>query len=102
MLLMLQRACNFLVAESMTRNILALCDADADIPPHLWRDPEDVDPFTSYDIDKLRVLLSSGSEKLKEGLLGPRIKKLEHPGVLSRWSVIAHGPSIEELLSSLS
>jgi tetratricopeptide (TPR) repeat protein len=95
----LQRDCYFLISELMTRNILALCDADADIPPRLWRDSEDVDPFTSYDVDKLRVLLNSGSEKLKEGLLSPKIKKLEHPGVLSRWSVIAHGPSIEELLS---
>ena len=98
----LQRDCYFLVAESMTRNILSLCDADKDIPPRLWSNFEDIDPFTSYEVAKLRVLLNSGTEQLKEGLLSPQIKKLEHPGVLSRWSVVAHGASIEELMSRFS
>jgi len=95
----LQRACNFLVAESMTRNILSLCDADKDIQPLLWSRYVFIDPFTNLDEAQLRELLNSGSEQLKEGLLTPRIRKLEHQGVLPLWSVIAYGASIEELLA---
>lgn len=98
----LQRNCYYKIAESMTRNILSLCDADTVIPSVLWSNSEDIDPFTSYDVDELRVLLNSGSKQLKEGLLGPQIKKLEYPGILSRWSVVSHGASIEEFLSRFS
>ncbi len=98
-ILSLQCACNFLVAESMTRNILSLCDADTDIQSLLWSNPVDVDPFTNLDEARLHELLNSGSEQLKEGLLGPRIRKLEHQDILPRWSVIAYGASIEELLA---
>jgi tetratricopeptide (TPR) repeat protein len=95
----LQRACNFLVAESMTRNILSLCDAETDIQSLLWSSHIDIDPFMNLDEPQLRELLNSGSEQLKEGLLTPQIRRLEHQGVLSLWSVIAYGASIEELLA---
>jgi tetratricopeptide (TPR) repeat protein len=94
-----QRDCHFLVAESMTRNVLSLCDADTDLPGRLWSSPGEVDPFTSFNEAQLRALLNSGSEKLKEGLLGPQIQKLEHQGVPPRWSVVAYGASVEELLA---
>jgi tetratricopeptide (TPR) repeat protein len=97
--LSLQRDSHFLVAESMTRNILSLCDADTDLPGRLWSSPGDVDPFTSLNEVQLRVLLNSGSKQLKEGLLSPRIQKLEHQGVPPRWSVVAYGASVEELLA---
>jgi hypothetical protein len=35
--LSLQRDCHFLVAESITRNVLSLCDADKDLPDEFWR-----------------------------------------------------------------
>ncbi len=95
----LQRDCHFLVAESMTRNILSLCDADTDLSGRLWGSPDDVDPFTGLNGTQLRVLLNSGSKQLKEGLLSPRIQKLEHQGGPPRWSVVAHGASVEELLA---
>ncbi len=98
-ILSLQSACNFLVVESMTRNILLLCDADTDIQSLLWSGPVDIDPFTNLNEAQLRELLNSGSEQLKEGLLSPQIRKLKHQGVLPRWSVIAYGASIEELLA---
>ena len=94
----LQRACNFLVAESMTRNILSLCDDETDIQALLWSSPVDIDPFTNLDEGQLRELLNYGSEQLKKGLLSPQIHKLEHQGVLSRWSVVAYGASVEEFL----
>ena len=100
--LSLQRDCHFLIAESMTRNILSLCDADTDLPDRLWS-PDlsgfEIDPFTNLDEAQLRVLLNSGSKQLTEGLLSPQIQKLEHQGVPPRWSVVAHGASIEELLA---
>jgi len=100
--LSLQRDCHFLVAESMTRNILSLCDADTDLPGLLWGSPGNVDPFINLNEAQLRALLNSGSEQLTEGLLSPQIQKLEHQGVPPRWSVVAYGSSIEELLSRVA
>jgi len=100
--LSLQRDCHFLIAESMTRNILSLCDADADIPDRLWSSFVEIDPFASLDETQLRVLLNSGSKQLKEGLLSPQIQKLEHQGVPLHWSVVAYGASVEELLARFS
>jgi len=97
--LSVQRDCNFLIAESMTRNILSLCDADTDLPDRLWSSFVEIDPFTNLDETQLRVFLNSGSKQLTEGLLSPQIQKLEHQGVPPRWSVVAHGASIEELLA---
>ena len=97
--LSLQRDCHFLVAESMTRNILSLCDADTGLPSRLWSSPGEVDPFINLNEAQLRVLLNSGSKQLKEGLLSPQIQKLEHQGVSPRWSVVAYGASVEELLA---
>jgi len=97
--LSLQRDCYFLVAESMTRHILSLCDADKDLPGKLWSHPAEVDPFTNLNEAELRRLLNSGSEQLSKGLLGPQIQKLEYEGTSPRYSVICHGASIEELLA---
>ncbi len=98
-ILSLQRDCQFLVAECITRNVLLLCDADEDIQSLLWSSSVEIDPFINLDEAQLRSLLDSGLEQLKEGLLSPQIRKLEHQGVLPRWSVIAYGASLEELLS---
>ncbi len=96
--LSLQRDCHFLIAESMTRNVLSLCDADMDLPDQLWSSFDEIDPFTNLDEAQLRVLLNSGSEQLTEGLLSPLIRRLEHQDIPPRWSVVAHGASVEELL----
>ncbi|MHC4535636.1 MAG: tetratricopeptide repeat protein, partial [Planctomycetota bacterium] len=98
-ILSLQRDCQFLIAESVTRNVLLLCDADEDVQSLLWSSSVDIDPFINLDQIQLRNLLNSGLEHLNEGLLSPQIRKLEHQGVLPRWSVIAYGASVEELLA---
>jgi len=99
-ILSLQRDCHFLIAECMTRNVLLLCDADEDVQSMLWSSPGDIDPFINLDEAQLRSLLNSGIGQLKEGLLSPQIRKLEHQNdVLPHWSVIASGASIEELLA---
>lgn len=95
----IQRDCNFLIAESMSRNILLLCDAETDIQSLLWTKPLEIDPFKSLDEGQLREFLIYGSEQLKQGLLSPQIREIEQQNVMSRWSVIAYGASIEELLT---
>jgi len=97
--LSLQQDCYLLVAESITRHILSLCDADKDLPGKLWSNPVEVDPFTNLNEAELRRLLNSGSEQLSKGLLSPQIQKLEHEGASPRYSVVCHGASIEELLA---
>ena len=91
--------CHFLVAESMTRHILSLCDVDKDLPGRLWSTAVEVDPFTSLNEAQLRSLLNSGSEQFSKGLLGPQIQNLEQQGTSSRWLVVCHGAPIDELLA---
>ena len=95
----IQRDCHFMVAESITRNILSLCDAERDIPRDLWDHPAEPDPFTNIDESQLRPTLIRGSDQLSKGLLGPQIQKLEHPEGPSRWSVVCHRAPIDELLA---
>jgi len=98
--LLLQRDCHFLIAESVTRYILSLCGIDNDIPDQLWSGPEEIDPFSDInEISALMNLLNSGSEQLSRGLLSSQIQKIEHPGAPTRWFVVCHGASIEELLA---
>lgn len=103
--LSLQRDCYFLVAESVTRNVLSLCDADRDLPEDLWSNPAaPPDHFTGLSEAQLRTFLNSGSERLSKGLLGPQIQKVISPGTPGppRWSATCHGASIEELLARFS
>jgi len=96
----LQRDCFFLIAESMTKNILSLCDADADLPKELWSPPlADYDPFAGLNETQLRSFLNSGLEQLDKSVLGPQIRRLDNEGAVPRWSVICRGASIEELLA---
>jgi len=97
--LSLQRNCQFLVAESITRHVLSLCDADKDMPVELWSSIPEMDPFINLSEAELRCLLNSGSEQLRGALLSPQIQQLEHQGGPVSWSVICNGASIEELLA---
>lgn len=98
--LSLQRDCHFLVAESITRNVLSLCDADKDLPDEFWSNlSAPLDPFANLTEMQLRSLLKSGSEQLNKALLGPQIQKLKNQDRLSRWSVTCHRAPIEELLA---
>jgi len=93
--------CQFLVAESITRKILSLCDSDKNLPTELWSGRWEVDPFTGLSDAELRAFLNSGSKQLSKGLLAPQIQRLigpETPGP-PRWSVTCHSASIEELLT---
>jgi tetratricopeptide (TPR) repeat protein len=91
--------CHFLVAESLTRHILSLCDADKDLPGRTWSTAVENDPFTNLNETQIRSLLSSGLEKFNKSLLGPQIQKLQHLDKPSRWSVVCQGAPIDELLA---
>jgi len=97
-----QQQCWFLVAEAMTRNVLSLCDADSDLPPALWGQQPDIDPFLEMDEPQLRIFLASGTEVLDQAVLSPQIRDVSGNDGPVRWSVICNGASIEELLSRFS
>lgn len=94
-----QRQCRFLAAETMTRNLLSLCDADNDVPAELWTRHPDIDPFTGMEEPQLRALLTSGAEKLDTALLSPQIRPAGDRSAIRRWSVLCNGASLEELLA---
>ncbi len=100
--LTLTRNCHFLIAESITRHVLSLCDTDKDCPAELWTDTSEADPFVNLSEAELRRLLNSGSEQLLGALLSPQIQSAagtERPGGPARWTVSCNGASIEELLA---
>jgi len=91
-----QQQCGFLIAEAMSRNLLSLSDADANLPAALWGRHPNVDPFVEMEEPQLRIFLASGSEKLDEAALSPQIHVA---AVAGQWSVVCNGASIEELLA---
>ncbi|MCX5634584.1 MAG: hypothetical protein NTW55_01900, partial [Planctomycetota bacterium] len=97
--LSLQKTCNFLVAESITLNVLSLYDADKDLPEQLWTISIVPEPFINLNETELRAFLNSGSEQLAKSTLSPQIEKLDQQGAISRWSVCCDGASIEEVLT---
>lgn len=96
----LRRNCYFLIAASMSNEVLSFSDSDKNMPDKLWKmlDFED-DPFAGLDDeDQLRTLLMAGSETLSRGLLGPRIQA-DTGGNLRYWSITCDGASVDELLN---
>lgn len=94
-----QRQCAFLTAEAMTRNLLSLCDADANLPRELWSEYPDIDPFVEMDEPQLRVFLSSGADQLEATVLSPQIRPTDDKAAVPHWSVICNGAPLEELLA---
>lgn len=94
-----KRDCEFLIAESMTKNVISFCDADKDIPPQLWSSYRDIDYFANLSEMQLRFLLNSGSALLSKVLLGPQVQKVQHGGTAPAWLVMCYGAPIDELLA---
>ena len=98
----IERDCQFLAAEAITRQVLSLCDADKDLPKQLWSKPNEKDPLAGLNETQLQAALNAGTEQLNSGLLAPQIRAMEtSPGVtgMNRWSIICNGPGIEELMA---
>ncbi len=94
-----QQQCGLLTAEAVTRHLLSLSDADANLPAALWGKYPDIDPFVDMEEPQLGVFLSSGVEQLEGTVLGPQIRPAGGKTSGPRWSVICNGASIEELLA---
>jgi tetratricopeptide (TPR) repeat protein len=95
--------CHFLVAECLSRRILSLGNTDANLPGDLWdRANASPRPFDKFGGIELRRFLHSGSDKMDEALLEPKIRRLEYPHDLPRWSVISYGAPLEELLAKFA
>lgn len=97
-----EQQCQFLVAEAMTRHVLSLCDADANLPRELWGVHPDIDPLVGVDEPQLRVLLAAGLEQLEGATLSPQIRSTGDKGAVPHWSVICNGAPLEELLARLT
>ena len=102
----LQRDCLFCIAESTTKTVLSLRDADKGLPPKLWERVDQLqDPSADLDEEQLHRLLLSGSNKLTKGLLGPQISKAGPQTAqagydgLTRWEIICNGAPFEELVA---
>jgi len=95
--------CHFLVAECLSRHILMLSNADADLPDDLWSSASAaMDPFAEIQESALREVLESGSEHLGQGLLDPKIRKLDPESDPPRWSVTSYGAPVEELMAKFA
>ncbi len=83
--LALQRQCEFLVAETLTRQVLSLTSAEGDMPTDIWSPRLDADPLIGLDQTELRTVLQCGLEELSKGVLGPQISPLgdAHPAPIS-------------------
>jgi TolA-binding protein len=103
----LRRNCFYLVAEALSKQALSFSDADSnankDLPSQLWSYREaDPESLFSDDEKELRTCLSKGAQVLDKGLLGPKIAEAADADGIRRWSVIAKGASIDELLGRFS
>lgn len=95
--------CHFLVAESMTLDILSLSNSDENMPESMWKSSNCNDsPFTKLQGQDLIFFLNSGSEQLNKSLFIPRIEKSEINGSDGYLTVICRDCSAEEVLARLA
>ena len=100
--LAIERDCQFLAAEAITRQVLSLSDADKNLPQQLWSSSTEKDPLIGLSETELYKVLNSGIERINTGLLAPQVQAVDiNPDspALSRWSVVCNGPGIEELMA---
>ena len=99
---MLQQNCYFLAAETVTEEVLSLCDVNQIMPPDLWAYSDmHEDPFASLNETQLRSFLNSGTEQLNKALLGPEIQE-DNSGSIRRWLVVCHSAPIDEVLAKIA
>jgi len=97
-----QRQCQYLAAEAMTRNLLTLQNADGGLPSELWSEHPRIDPFVSLDEAQRNVFLNAGRETLDQAALGPQIRPATSGDAISRWSITCDGAPLEEMLARLA
>ncbi len=101
-----QRDCDFIIAQCLTRVVLALRDADKDLPPELWPAPcAASDPLAETDEAELRSVLASGVNLFNSAALAPKLDKCETSGagaITDQYSGTCSGASIEEFLAKFA
>jgi tetratricopeptide (TPR) repeat protein len=95
----LKKDCHFLIALSLTNRIVSLSDIDADIPAKLWRTSQHPDFGCDKEEAELDVFLKSGNAKLKQALMGPKVKKLKVDDAVEHFEVISNIAPAEELFA---
>ncbi len=95
--------CHFLVAQSVTREVLRLHNADMELPVGLWAVPmvgAAAGQFPEIGQAQLQDFLHTGLEQVSEGVLGPRIKEIKSiAGLTGRWSVVCFDSPVGEVLA---
>lgn len=95
--------CHFIAAQSLTSNVLALSNADQDLPQSMWSLQYQLpDPFADLTQDDILPILNTGFEKLNNAAFRPQIRAFQQPGDLLRWSAICLRSPIEEVLARLT
>jgi len=100
--LTLKKDCHFLIALSLTRRIANLSDIDSDIPAKLWRTSQHTDFGCDKQEAELQAFLNSGNAKLKQALMGPKVKKLKTDDAVEHFEVISNIAPAEELFAKFA
>jgi tetratricopeptide (TPR) repeat protein len=95
----LKKDCHFLISLSLTNRIVGLSGIDVDMPARLWR----INQHSDFGCDKEEALLDeflkSGDAKLKQALIGPKVKKLDVVDSVGHFEVISNNAPAEELFA---
>lgn len=95
--------CHFLIAESMTIDILSMSNSDKNMPEDIWRSFNCADdPFINLQNQDLIKFLSSGSEQLDKSLFMPRIEKSKLNDSEDSFTIVCRDCSAEEVMSRLA
>jgi len=97
--LTLKKDCHFLIALALTRRVVSLSDIDSDIPVKLWRTSQHADFGCDREELELEAFLKSGNAKLKQALMGPKVKKLKVADTVEHFEVISNIAPAEELFA---
>lgn len=98
----LKKDCHFLIALSLTNRIISLYDIEVDTPARLWRINQHSDFGCDKEEAQLEIFLKSGNTRLKQALIGPKVKKLDVEDSLEHFEVISYTAPAEELFAKFA
>ncbi len=95
----LEADCYFTLAEALTRQVLVLNNASDTLPGELWCDTLMIASIPQMTQDQLRSFLQTGTYKLSEAAVAPKVEKRPSLTVGSQWSVISVNAPLAEVIS---
>ena len=95
----LEADCYFTLAEAITRQILVLNNAPDTLPGQLWSDTLMIASVPQMTQAQLRSFLQTGTYKLGEAAVAPRVEKRPALVVGSQWSAISVNAPLAEVIS---